>query len=193
MMNSVLPGQASDRHLMVVQRLSVLSVGLVATAISLSVPIIYGIFILAADIVYVIILPQLTYAIFLAERGSALGSVAGFLVGVVMRVGAGEPTVGLQPFIYYSDWSPETGQWFPFRTAAMMSSGLTIVLLSEIVRILRQRNFGSSDGEGSEVSVVKVSKTSRGVGVEERTAVSDQEMSLLNAEDVGPNPRNSVT
>nr|KAG5708710.1 hypothetical protein BaRGS_034927 [Batillaria attramentaria] len=77
--------KAKDRELMVVQRLAVLLIGLATIAISLSVPVIYGLFILAADIVYVIILPQLTYALFLPERGSLLGSVVGFTVGVLLR------------------------------------------------------------------------------------------------------------
>ena len=169
--------QASDRHLMVVQRVSVLCVGMVSTAISLSVPVIYGIFILAADIVYVIVLPQLTYAIFLGHRGDAVGAVSGFLVGVVMRFGAGEPTVGLQPFLLYSDWDPQFGQSFPFRTTAMVCSGLTIVLVSEIVRILRQRNCGKEEENSPAVEVLSVSAKEEGDG--DRRVLSEQEMSLL--------------
>lgn len=133
--------QATDRELMIVQRLAVLFVGISATAISLSVSVIYGLFILAADIVFVIILPQLTYALFLPERGNMLGAIAGFFVGAVLRFGAGEPTLGLQPFILYSNWDPVHGQSFPFRTVAMLSSALTIIIISELVRGLRGRMF----------------------------------------------------
>ena len=74
----------------------------------------------------------------------------------------------------------------------MLCSGLTILLVSEIVRILRQRNCGVGDGEDSNVSVVKVSKTSRAVAVEEKMAFSDQEMSLLSTGSGDAELRNNV-
>ncbi|XP_076438574.1 high-affinity choline transporter 1-like [Babylonia areolata] len=133
--------KAETRHLMVTQRLSIVLVGFIATAISLSVSAIYGIFILAADIVYVIILPQLTYALFLGHRGDGFGAVVGFVVGATMRFGAGEPTIGLPPFILYSAWDPHFGQSFPFRTTAMLCSGVSIAVVSEVVGVLRARGL----------------------------------------------------
>ena len=162
--------------------MSILCVGAAATAISLSVPAIYGIFILAADIVYVVVLPQLTFALFLAERGSGVGAVAGFLVGAVMRVGAGEASVGLPPFIdYHSPWG---SPWFPFRTTAMLCSALAILLVSEVARVVRPRTkCCRGDGQESNASVVKVSRkipgAESGEGEGGRTVFSNQEMSLL--------------
>ncbi|KAK7105750.1 high-affinity choline transporter 1-like [Littorina saxatilis] len=184
--------KASDKHLMIVQRVSILCVGVLATAISLAIPVIYGIFILAADIVYVIVLPQLTYSIFLPHRGSGFGAVAGFLVGAVMRLGAGEPTVGLQPFIHYSTWNPEFGQSFPFRTTAMLCSGATIVLVSEIVRILRQRNCGRGEG-GETVSVVNFPRSSGEERGKESNEAGEQESRLLCTENGHITGRNDAT
>ena len=126
--------QASDRHLMIVQRLAVLCVGASATAISLSVPLIYPIFILAADIVYVIVLPQLTYAIYCpAQEGrtKTTAGIMGFLVGVLLRLGVGETSIGLPVlFCFLSSHSKceDFVQSFPFRTTAMLCSAVTITV-----------------------------------------------------------------
>lgn len=160
---------------MVVQRLAVICVGLIATAISLSVPVIYGLFILAADIVYVIILPQLTFAIFLPQRGSAFGSVAGFVVGAFLRFGAGEPTIGLEPFIPFSVWDPMYGQSFPFRTVAMLCSALTIVAVSEGVLVLHRLRCNKRN-----CHVIPPSQASWQTREgEEANAFLDQDMTLL--------------
>ena len=52
--------QASDKEITWVHRLSVLVIGSISTIIALYVPTIYGLFILAADLVFVVMLPQLT-------------------------------------------------------------------------------------------------------------------------------------
>ena len=65
---------------------------------SIYVRTVWGLFVLAADIVYVIVLPQLMSALFL-KHTNAYGAVAAFLSGAVLRIGAGEPTIGLRAFI----------------------------------------------------------------------------------------------
>ena len=72
--------QASDKELLWVQRLSILLIGGAATALSIFVRTVWGLFVLAADIVYVIVLPQLTSALFLPFT-NAYGAVAAFVVG----------------------------------------------------------------------------------------------------------------
>jgi hypothetical protein len=128
--------QATDLELLWVQRVSILSVGAVATVISILVPVVYGLFILAADVVFVIILPQLACAVFLPFT-NASGAVAGYALGLLLRVGAGEPTVNLPAFIYYPYYDAEGGaQLFPFRTFAMLSSLLCICGVSVITNAL---------------------------------------------------------
>ena len=109
--------------------------GAMATLVSLQVPIIYGLFILAADIVFVIVLPQLTCSLF-APRSNGYGSVAGLLVGSILRLGAGETSFAFRPFILYPFYDPSYGQLFPFRTFAMLCSCVTIVVVSEVTRCL---------------------------------------------------------
>lgn len=127
--------QASDRELLWTQRLAILCIGILATVTSLFVPGVYGLFILAADIVFVIVLPQLVCAVFL-KWTNQYGAVCGYVLGTVLRVGAGEPSVNLEPFIFYPMYDDSAGQKFPFRTFAMTSSLFVIVLVSVLTNEL---------------------------------------------------------
>nr|XP_022325619.1 high-affinity choline transporter 1-like [Crassostrea virginica] len=123
--------KAKETESLWVQTVSIFCVGVLATLVSIFVPIVYGLFVLAADIVFVIVLPQLFCAVFL-RKTNAYGAIPGFLIGTVLRVGAGEVLLDWQPFIEYPMYSKEYGQQFPFRTFAMVVSLITIVALSLI-------------------------------------------------------------
>ncbi|XP_048238783.1 high affinity choline transporter 1-like isoform X1 [Haliotis rufescens] len=133
--NNIIRPQAKNWELLVVQRVAVVTVGVLATVISLHVRIIYGLFILAADIVFVIVLPQLSCALFL-PRTNAYGALIGYGVGLLLRLGAGDRDLHLVPFIPYPYYTPAHGQLFPFRTFAMICSALTIFIISELFRSL---------------------------------------------------------
>ncbi|XP_069115541.1 high affinity choline transporter 1-like isoform X2 [Argopecten irradians] len=121
--------KASNTELIWLQRVAILIIGSTSTVVSLLVPGVYGLFILAADIVFVIVLPQLICAVFF-KWTNRYGAVLGYTVGTVLRVGAGEPSIDLQPFIFYPAYEESDGQNFPFRTFAMVTSLLIIVLVS---------------------------------------------------------------
>ncbi|CAC5390889.1 SLC5A7 [Mytilus coruscus] len=125
--------EASDSELLWIQRIAILFVGSLATVISIFVPIVYGLFILAADIVFVIVLPQLTCAVYFKWTNS-YGAIVGYLVSVILRMGAGEPTINLPAFIFYPDYDVDTGQNFPFRTFTTVTSVLCIVTVSIVTR-----------------------------------------------------------
>lgn len=127
--------QASETELLWVQRLVILIVGAMATTISIFVPIIYGLFILAADIVFVIVLPQLTCALFL-KFTNAYGAFLGFITGAVLRLGAGEPYLNFEPIIKYPWFDNNVGQVFPFRTFSMVMSFSIIIVVSLITNVL---------------------------------------------------------
>ncbi|PVD27632.1 hypothetical protein C0Q70_12799 [Pomacea canaliculata] len=173
--NGIIHKKASDTELMVVQRLAVVCVGLIATAISLSVPVIYGLFILAADIVYVIILPQVDLRHFPSSARQCFWICCWLCGWSFLRFGAGEPTIGLEPFIPFSVWDPMYGQSFPFRTVAMLCSALTIVAVSEGVLVLHQLRCNKRN-----CHVIPPSQASWQTREgEEANAFLDQDMALL--------------
>lgn len=132
--------QASDDELIWVQRIVIFFVGATATVISIFVPIIYGLFILAADIVFVIVLPPLTCALFF-KFSNTYGALCGYIVGCICRIGAGEYFLSFDGFIQYPWYNAEVGQTFPFRTFAMLLSLVTILLVSLLTNILFEKNI----------------------------------------------------
>lgn len=128
--------QASSRELLAVQRGSVVAVGGIACTIALTVDSILGMFILAADIVFVALLPQLISAVYF-EHVNTYGSFLGFLTAVVLRIGAGEQFLNLKPFLFYgSFYDNELGHLFPYRTFAMLSSLIVLLFVSYFTRYL---------------------------------------------------------
>ncbi len=57
-------------------------------------------------------------------------------MGLVLRLGAGEPYLSLDPIIRYPFHDEDLGQLFPFRTFAMLVSFTCIVLVSKLMDIV---------------------------------------------------------
>lgn len=132
--------QASDTELLWIQRAAILILGALATAISTSVPIIFGLFVLAGDVVSVIVFPQLTCALFL-KFTNTYGAITGFILSLVLRLGAGEYYLNFKHFIEYPWYDDELGQVFPFRVFAMTISFLTIIFISLFTNMLLSRSL----------------------------------------------------
>ncbi|KAG8001616.1 High affinity choline transporter 1 [Nibea albiflora] len=139
---------ASDREIVWVMRITIFVFGGLATLMALVTGTVYGLWYLSSDLVYVIIFPQLLSVLFV-KGTNTYGSVAAYLFGFVLRIGGGEPYLGLPPFIYYPGWTIEqrihhmTGetedvvvQKFPFKTISMLASFLGNVAVSYLAKYL---------------------------------------------------------
>lgn len=125
------PNASSDQLKKVIKR-SIILVGIAATIIALNVQSVYALWYLAADLVYVILFPQLTTALFF-KGANKYGSIAGLIVSFFLRIGGGEPMIGLPIFLPYP--MIEDGLvLFPFRTLAMVSGLLTIIVVSKLTK-----------------------------------------------------------
>ena len=103
-------------------------IGIAATLLALQIKSVYALWFLCSDFVYCILFPQLVTALF-DKKANYYGSLAGFLVALVLRFGGGEPTLGIPQLLPYP--MIEDGvSMFPFRTFAMVSSLLTIIIVS---------------------------------------------------------------
>lgn len=140
--------QASDREIVWVMRITIFVFGALATAMALLTGTVYGLWYLSSDLVYVIIFPQLISVLFV--RGTnTYGSIAGYIFGLILRIGGGEPYLKLPPFIYYPGWTIEEKvhhvtheveylvmQRFPFKTISMLASFLSNVAFSYLFKYL---------------------------------------------------------
>jgi high affinity choline transporter 7 len=103
-----------------------------STILALNVQSVYALWYLCADLVYVMLFPQLTTALF-DKKANAYGALAGLIVAFTLRIGGGEPLIGLPNFIPYP--MIEDGVvLFPFRTLAMVAGLLTIIIVSRLTQ-----------------------------------------------------------
>ena len=120
----------------VIQR-SVLIIGVAATLLAITYESVYALWVLCSDFVYCILFPQLVCALF-DKRANKIGALSGMAVAVFLRAGGGEPALHLPTFLPYP--MIEDGiVLFPFRTLAMLSSLLTIIMVSRIATYVTLR------------------------------------------------------
>jgi len=107
-------------------------IGISATLLALQVKSVYELWFLCSDFVYAILFPQLVTALF-DKKANMYGSVAGFLVSLVLRFGGGDPTLGIPTLIPYP-MIEDGAVLFPFRTLAMVSGLVTIMVVSRLTQ-----------------------------------------------------------
>lgn len=124
---------ASEHEVVWVMKFSIVVVGAIATYMALSVHSIYGLWYLSSDLVYVILFPQLVCVVHYKRYCNTYGSLAAYIVGLLLRALGGEDILGLEPWIKYPWYNKQLGgQLFPFRTFAMLSSLTTLLSVSKI-------------------------------------------------------------
>jgi len=162
--------QASDREIVWVMRLTIFVFGALATAMALLTGSVYGLWYLSSDLVYVIIFPQLLSVLFV-KGTNTYGSVAGYIFGLLLRIGGGEPYLKLPPFIFYPGWVTAekvhhlTGeveyfvqQRFPFKSVSMVASFLANVAFSYLLKYLFESGMLSHKYDFLDAVVSKHSK-----------------------------------
>jgi len=101
-------------------RSSILLFGAIATVLALRVQSVQALWYFTSDLVFVLLFPQLLFALY-DRKANRIGSIVAFAVSFVLRIGGGEPLLGLPAMIAYP---PEV----PFRTLAALA-GLTLLPL----------------------------------------------------------------
>lgn len=117
----VRPDLPDDKLAKLIQR-CIWIIGVAATLIAFRVGSVYALWFLCSDLVYCLLFPALLCALYL-PFANGRGALAGFGVAAVLRFGGGEATLGIPAFL---DYPPD----FPFRTVAMLSGLLTLVVVS---------------------------------------------------------------
>jgi solute carrier family 5 (high affinity choline transporter), member 7 len=170
----VRPG-LDPRRLTRVIRTAIVALGAAATVMALEVQSVQALWFFTSDLIFVLLFPQLVFALF-DRKVNRVGSVAGFALALVLRLGGGEPLFGIAPSLPYPDWFaavlPGTpGSWydaagamlFPYKTFAALVGAITVPVVSRLTarwdppRPLRNIHAGEEgarqaaiDGEGRE-------------------------------------------
>ncbi|XP_065296367.1 uncharacterized protein [Dermacentor albipictus] len=90
---------ASSEEMAAAARMSVCLLGAVTAAMALDAQSVYIMRSLCADIIYVLLFPQLLCLFYLAELTNTYGVLAGFLVGLLTRTLCGEPLINVPVII----------------------------------------------------------------------------------------------
>ncbi|RJS50066.1 sodium:solute symporter family protein [Bacillus sp. PK3_68] len=140
---------ASPQQLQKVIKRTIIIVGVGATLIALNSKSVYALWYLSSDMVYCILFPQLTCALYY-KWANWYGALSGFVIAFILRVGGGEPLLGLSPILPYP-MIEDDAVLFPFRTFAMLSGLAAILIVSYLTRHkcppmpLRNLNNGKED------------------------------------------------
>jgi solute carrier family 5 (high affinity choline transporter), member 7 len=105
-------------------------VGITATLLALNIRSVYELWFLCSDFVFCLLLPPLICALF-DPKANARGALAGFIVAFILRFGGGDATLGLPMLLPYPTAADGT-VIFPFRTLAMLSGLLAIIVVSRV-------------------------------------------------------------
>ncbi|MCB9676778.1 MAG: sodium:solute symporter family protein [Alphaproteobacteria bacterium] len=109
-------------------RILIVVLGVAATIIGLTVQSIDVLWYLCGDIVYCVLFPQLTLALF-DPKVNRTGALSAFFVALVLRLGGGVEDLGLPAFL---PWPEFGGAEFPVRTVAMLSGVITALVVSRL-------------------------------------------------------------
>lgn len=122
----------NSKQLSKILRRMIWIIGITGTLLALQVKSVYALWFLCSDFVYAILFPQLVTALF-DKKANKYGAMAGLAVSLILRIGGGDPTLGIPTLIPYPMIEDGT-VLFPFRTLAMISGLITIMMVSRFTQ-----------------------------------------------------------
>ena len=133
--------QASEGELLWVLRVCVVLVAAAGTGLAFVQDSVVSLFVLSADLLYCVVLPQLICVLF-CRGANVYGAISGYVVTLILRLLGGEPALGLPCVIYYPGWREVDGvvqQYFPFKTLAFLTSLVCVHVVSWLARLVFTR------------------------------------------------------
>lgn len=120
----------SPENLAKVLKRSIWLIGIAATILALNIDSVYELWFLCSDFVYCLLFPALVCALF-DPKSNVYGAASGFVVSAILRFGGGDQALSIPSFI---DYPLTLGDevLFPFRTLAMLSGLVTIIVVSRL-------------------------------------------------------------
>ncbi len=116
--------EATDEQIRFAMRAALVLTTCASAILAITVSSTYALWVLCADLVYVILFPQLLLALF-DRKANIVGATAGLIVSMAVRSIGGEPSLGIP--------SPLSGiDSIPLRTIAMLSGLITIAAVSRL-------------------------------------------------------------
>ena len=112
------------RTLTLIMRVTIMVIGVLAVWMAIKVQSVQALWFFTSDLVFVLLFPQLVYALY-DPKANLAGSIAAFSVSLVLRLGGGEPLFGVPALIPYPGW-------LPFKTVAAAAGMILLPLVSRV-------------------------------------------------------------
>lgn len=119
--------QARDGEVITAWRVFMIVMGGIGLALAMVTDYAYAFWVFSSDFIYISIFPQLLLAVWLPTYTNLYGSLSAFLLGAVLRYGAGEYLLGIPCWIQYPSW-------LPYRLMIVIVTILVSLLISAITR-----------------------------------------------------------
>ena len=124
---------------------SIVLLGIGAALMALEMRSVQALWFFTSDLIFVLLFPQLVCALF-DPKANRIGSVAAFGASLLLRLGGGEPLVGLPSFIAYPEifarvLPGEPAHWYDAATGAMLfpfkilAAAVGLLLLPTVSRL----------------------------------------------------------
>lgn len=121
-------------------------VGVIATTMAVKLKSVYKLFHMSGDIVYALLFPQLTAAMYMPTYVNWFGSTMAFITGVLLRFLSGEPFLGIDAVIEWPGFitaeESQTGehkQMFMFRTVSMVIVFVVLLVSSQAFEFVQRK------------------------------------------------------
>jgi len=125
-------------------RITIAVLGGAAAVMALNIQSVQALWFFTSDLVFVLLFPQLVYALFDSKVNLA-GSITAFAVSLALRLGGGEPLFGLAPIIPYPELAAavlplDAARWydaggallFPYKTLAAVTGMILLPVVSRL-------------------------------------------------------------
>nr|XP_046234954.1 high-affinity choline transporter 1-like isoform X2 [Scatophagus argus] len=137
--------QASEKMIIVVVKVSVLLCGLTGAILAMTSRSVHLLWIVSGDVLYTMMTPQVTCIFYLPQWVNKYGAFSGCVLALLLRGLVGEPVIGL-PDVLPLPWDKiqvdgHRYRLFPFRTAIMLISTGTILLVSRFTMWLSRKGL----------------------------------------------------